>query len=196
MDQKLLWERKWKRLSKSLPPTDFAKKCYKLINDKDVESLVDLGSGDGKDSLYFASKGLSVTAVDFSKKVITILQKKIKEKKIKNIHCTVQNIIDLKLAKNSYDVVYAHLILHSFDDRSLNQIMRKIHIALKPNGYLFIKVKSTADQLFGKGKKINERTYDLNGQVRNFFDMEYAREKLHLYNTRGRRRLCRSGRGL
>ena len=60
MNQQRLWDYKWSELSKDGITTNYAKRVHKFLklqkNIKDLNkvSLLDLGCGDGKDSLYFA----------------------------------------------------------------------------------------------------------------------------------------------
>gem|GEM_PF-2679315 len=56
MDLKELWNQKWKNISKQLPETDFAKKCSDFLKEKENKNLLEIGCGDGKDSIYFAEK--------------------------------------------------------------------------------------------------------------------------------------------
>lgn len=80
---------------------------------------------------------------------------------------------------NSFDVVYAHLSLHYFDDETTKKIFKKISFILKPGGYLFVKCKSTDDKLYGVGKKIGIDMYQKKGEwLRHFFSKRYMEEML------------------
>jgi len=168
------WKNKWSSRPQE-PANSFAVNSYKLIKVKNKKSILDLGCGDGRDSLYFFNKGLKVTAVDFSPSGI----KKLQSQNLK-INCVLSDIRKIKFPKNSFDVIYAHLSLHYFDDKNTTKIFDNLYQILKNGGLLFIKCKSTDDVLFGKGKKIAENMYE-KGHTRHFFSKEYMAEKLEKF---------------
>jgi SAM-dependent methyltransferase len=168
------WNKKWSANSRKLA-NNFAVRSYKLIKENKFKSLLDLGCGDGRDSIYFSKKGLKVTAVDFSKTAINRLKSSGND-----IDCLVANIENIKLKANSFDVIYAHLSLHYFNDRTTEAILQNIHKALKKGGLLFIKCKSTDDFLYGKGKKIGENIYQ-DEHLRHFFTKDYLLAKLEKF---------------
>lgn len=164
------WKNRWSNVR--VPVNNFAKYTYSVIKRKKAKKILDLGSGMGQDSVYFASKGFDVTAVDFSESGI----KKLKNLN-KDVKVVLQDIKKFKLKPNYFDVIYAHLSLHYFDDQITNKIFKRLHKALKRNGLIFVKCKSINDPLFGQGQKIAENIYK-KGHVRHFFSKEYMAEKL------------------
>ena len=48
-------------------PSNFALMCYEEFVKHKVKRILELGCGQGRDTLYFASKGLEVYAIDSSK---------------------------------------------------------------------------------------------------------------------------------
>lgn len=172
MNQKKLWHLKWSDRTSQLPPNNFASRVYKLINPKH-KTLLDLGCGNGRDSLYFARKGLRVTAADWSKSGLDQLQKLVEQTTIANLEVTQQDISKLTFKPNSFDVIYAHLSLHYFDDKTTKKIFDKLYGVLKKDGLLFVKCKSTDDALYGRGRKLEENMYSFRDHVRHFFDKGY-----------------------
>ena len=165
------WKDKWTHHQLEAP-NNFAQRAYERIKSKNLKTLLDVGCGNGRDSLYFFQKGLQVTAIDFSESGIQNLKNK--EPGIKTLQ---QNIHDIQFPKNTFDVIYAHLSLHYFDDQTTNTIFHALYAILKEHGLLFVKCKSTNDPLFGKGEMIAEDMYR-EGHVRHFFSKEYMKEKL------------------
>lgn len=172
MDQKKLWQTKWSDKTSYLPPNNFANRAYKMIKPKH-KTLLDLGCGNGRDSLYFARKGLKVTAADWSQSSLDQLQKLAEKRKVANFEVVQQNISKLMFKPNSFDVIYAHLSLHYFDDKTTREIFNKLYGVLKKDGLLFVKCKSTDDMLYGRGRKLEENMYEHREHVRHFFDKEY-----------------------
>lgn len=91
MNQKKLWQSKWNEITSQLPPNNFAIRAYKTIKPKH-KTLLDLGCGTGRDSVYFACKDLKVTATDWSQNSLYQLKKLSKKRKIKTLDIIQQDI--------------------------------------------------------------------------------------------------------
>jgi ubiquinone/menaquinone biosynthesis C-methylase UbiE len=97
------------------------------------------------------------------------------------------DIRNLSLKPNSFDIIYAHLSLHYFDDNATTQIFNKLYSVLKKDGLIFIKCKSTDDALYGVGEEVAPDMFYKDNHVRHFFSKEYMKEKLakfHLIKIR------------
>ncbi|MDO8523707.1 MAG: class I SAM-dependent methyltransferase [bacterium] len=173
---KKYWKNKWSSKN-AKPANSFAKRAYILIRKKKLKTVLDLGSGDGRDAIYFARKGLTVFAFDFSRGGIQKLKKDSPE-----VKAILGDIKKLPFKKNSFDVIYAHLSLHYFTDAETRRIFNRLHEILKKGGLLFVKCKSTDDALFGKGAKLAENVYR-RGHLRHFFSREYTLQQLRKFKV-------------
>lgn len=182
MDQKTFWEINWSKETIRLPVNSFARKAYELIGSK-RRTLLNLGCGNGADSLYFAKKGLMVTAVDWSSNALHQLGETIKRHGIKNVKVVQQDIAKMSLKSNSFDIVYAHLSLHYFDDKTTRKIFDYIHEVLEPDGLFFVKCKSVWDKFYGLGRKIDEDVYEYHGHLRHFFSKDYMIDLLKKFQV-------------
>ena len=73
-------------------PSNFALSCYNEYMKKknDVKKILELGCGQGRDTLFFASKDIDVTALDYSSVAIDGLIKRAKERNLlSNIHTSI-----------------------------------------------------------------------------------------------------------
>lgn len=159
----------------STKQTSFAEE----VNDKIApgSTLLELGCGEGNDSIYFAQQGHVVAATDFSEVAVNENQKHLVHD---NLHFAVQDISQLLAFDDaSFDVVYARLSLHYFTDAVTKSVFNEIARILKPGGTLHFMCKSTDDGLWGQGDEIEADMYELNGHVRHFFSPAYARELLN-----------------
>ena len=172
-DQRKLWSDKYEK-EKVKAVNNYAKRNFLEIKKHGrLKTLLDLGCGAGQDAVFFAKKGLTVTAVDFSKVGIKLIPKK-----IKNLKTAYLDIKNLNLKNNSFDIIYAHLSLHYFDDHTTTKIFNKLFHVLKKNGLIFIKCKSIEDDLYGLGKKIETNVFYRKNHIRHFFTKKYMEEKL------------------
>lgn len=176
MSETEYWDNLWSKQS-YLPANSFAKRAYKIIKAKNCSTLLDLGCGDGRDSIYLYHKGMKVTALDFSSVAINRL-------KTRNlgVNWILEDIRNLKFKEKSFDIVYSHLSLQYFDHETTDEIVRKIYKILRHNGLLFIKCKSTDDQLYGQGEKVEEDIF-MKEHLRHFFSKEYMAKILHQFKV-------------
>jgi SAM-dependent methyltransferase len=75
-----------------------------LLREGNKRTLLELGAGPGRDSVFFRTQGLEVTCIDLSPKMIELCQQK-------GINAYVMDIVHLDFGRNSFDAVYA---LNSF----------------------------------------------------------------------------------
>ena len=109
---KKFWDQRYKT-RKMVSPLDFTHKAYEYLRGRKEVSLLDVGCGDGRDSFFFADKGLHVTAIDFSEEAIARVQAE-----NSSIDVRVMDICKMDFPDESFDAIYAHLSIHYFDDRT------------------------------------------------------------------------------
>lgn len=139
-------------------PDNLKKSTYSdwLTNFKDeLDSaqlpILDLGCGNGEDTVWLINNGYQVISTDFSISAIEQV------KKVNNNAF----ILDMssskdweKLDDNSISVIIANLSLHYFDDVTTKMIMSEIKRVLVNNGLLIARVNSNLDTEFGAGDGI------------------------------------------
>ena len=151
-------------------PSDFAQKCYSDFKRYDVKRLLELGCGQGRDSIFFASNGLDVYAVDSSKVAIENIKQKMRGKNI-CLHLSHFEVRQtLPFDSSHFDAVYSHMFYNMrFIDEELKFLFKESSRVLKNNGLLYFSVRSDKDVLYNKGKKIDSNIYEINGFQIRFF---------------------------
>lgn len=130
--------------------------------------ILELGAGLGQDSAYFTELGYKVVATDVNiDKLAAIADDKF-------ISQAVDLREDLPFADNAYDVVYAHLSLHYFDQAITEQIFSEIYRILKPGGLLAFFTNSTTDPEYGQGKQLEQNYFEIEGTAKRYLDVEAA----------------------
>ena len=99
-------------------------------------NLLDVGSGQGRDSIFLASLGYQVTAVDSSKVGIKQMINKAESEKI-NIEGIVDDIQSLKLQKK-FNVILFDMILHGFEKPIQLELLTKYSNFLNKEGIFCI----------------------------------------------------------
>jgi len=140
------------------------------------KSLIELGCGNGRDSLFFASKGLNVTGIDASKVAIKELQ----SKKLPS-HCTFicDDFVNVEsIYQVQYDYCYSRFTLHAINEQQESQILAKAYDMLPEAGYLFIEARSIHDGKYGLGQAVEKNAYICDGHYRRFIDPKEIISKL------------------
>jgi SAM-dependent methyltransferase len=99
-------------------------------------NLLDLGCGQGRDSLFLASIGYNVTAVDNSKVGIEQMINKAESQGFK-IDGIVDDIKNIKL-KKKFNVILFDMLLHGFENSTQLELLRKYSNSLNQDGILCI----------------------------------------------------------
>jgi len=139
-----------------------------------AKRILELGAGHGRDTIFFASNGIDVEALDYSVIAVDILDKIRKEKSLP----IKPQIFDVKsplpIQDSFFDAVYSHMLLNMrFSLDQLHFIFSEIKRVLKPKGLNFFSVRNYNDKSYGKGVEIEKGIYDINGfQVRFFTEKE------------------------
>ncbi|PWU81871.1 MAG: SAM-dependent methyltransferase [Candidatus Nitrosopolaris wilkensis] len=154
--------------------SNFALLCFNHMKMNNVRRLLEIGAGHGRDTIFFASNGIEVDAVDYSVIAVEILDRLAKEKR----QPIKPRVFDVKSAlpfPNGYfDAVYSHMLLNMrFSLEDLHFIFSEIRRVLKPKGFNFFSVRNHNDKSYGEGIEVDKGIYDINGyQVRFFTEKE------------------------
>jgi len=98
--------------------------------------LLDLGCGQGRDSIFLASLGYKVTAVDSSKVGIQQMLNKAQSQGLR-IDGIVSDVLDLDMEKN-FNVILFDMLLHGFEKTTQLELLGKYSNSLNKKGVLCI----------------------------------------------------------
>lgn len=155
-------------------PSLFARAMLENYMEKG-NALVELGCGNGRDSLYFAENGMNVTGIDVSEVAIRELQKR------NTNHCIFicDDFVNAEaIYQIQYDYCYSRFTLHAINAEQEAQILDKAYKMLKSKGFLFIEARSIRDEKYGKGQEVEKNAYIHDGHYRRFIDPVELKGKL------------------
>ena len=157
-------------------PSDFAK--YILAYLKPGKTLVDLGCGNGRDSVFFAKHGIEVTGIDAAEEAINILTRR----QVENADFLCDDFVTSDILKQSkYDYFYSRWTMHAISEEQEEKLLYNIENALKEEGIFFVEARSIKDELCGKGEKVSENAYIYNNHFRRFMDRKHFQDKLERF---------------
>mgnify|MGYP003302720478 FL=1 len=139
-----------------LEESEPAKKSLKFFQENNINNIVELGAGLGRDSIFFSQNNISVTSLDYSPSGINIINKKIHEKKIKNLSTKLFDIRQkLPFEDNSIDGCFSHMLYcMALSNQDLINLNNEICRILKPEGLNIYTVRNMHDGDYKNGMHI------------------------------------------
>jgi len=183
LDKKVLdqqsqyWEKNF--LSKpemfGLEPSEAAINTLKIFKEQNIEKIVELGAGLGRDSIFFAKNLIHVSALDYSFAAIKTINKKASENKLSNFIST--KIFDVRkklpFKDNSIEACFSHMLYcMALSTTELKYLNNEICRILKPEGFNIYTVRHTGDGDYKNGTHIGENLYENDGFIVHFFSEE------------------------
>lgn len=144
-------------------------------------SLVELGCGTGRDSVYFARRGFRVLAVDVAPRATAATARRLGYAARGGPVAVVTDDARRALGSippGSVDVVYSCLFLNmDFDRRDHVALLRAVRAVLARGGRHLYSVRAVDDPWYGRGRRLGPDRYRLGprGPTVHFFSGEYAR---------------------
>ncbi len=193
MDKKILdqqsqyWEKSF--LSKpemfGLEPSKAAINTLKTLKEKNINRIVELGSGLGRDTLFFAKNSINVEALDYSPAAIKIINKKVIKHKLTNLVST--KIFDVRkklpFEDSSVDACFSHMLYcMALTTIELKYLNNEIFRILKPRGMNIYTVRHTGDEDYKNGIHIGEDLYENDGFIVHFFSEKKVRQIAEGFN--------------
>jgi len=150
-------------------PSNFAQSVLSAM--EPGRNLIELGCGNGRDSIYFYKNGLHVTAIDASDQAIDSLQREYGRKQDIRFICD-DFVCSAALQKEGYDYCYSRFTLHAITWEQEAAMLQNVYQTLRTGGKFFIEVRSVNDEIYGKGENVGKNCYIYNGHFRRFIVMD------------------------
>jgi len=158
-------------------PSIFAEEIIRFL--PKLGTVLELGTGQGQDSIYFRSRGYSVISTDREVGIIERADSNAHEFLGGSYGAMRFQLLDLSrefnLRDTSIDIAYAHLSLHYFDTQTTEQIFAEIYRVLKPGGILAFLVNSVNDPEYNTGTKLEADYFETEGTTKRYFSADTAR---------------------
>jgi len=143
----------------------------KLIKIKKKIKMIDVGCGNGRDTIFFIKKKFDIIGVDQSD--IIIKNKKIFKKNFMKKNICKKNLV----LKKKFDVLYARFFIHAINAKEQENFFKNLKKIVRKNGLIFLEFRTIKDPLIRKGIKISKHErYD--DHYRRFIDPHEFKNKL------------------
>jgi len=173
-NQEEYWEINYANKPKmfGLAPSFAAEEALKIFKKKNISSIVELGAGLGRDTIFFAKNNIKVEALDYSKTAVTSIKKKVEELNLSEFVSTKVFDVRKKLPfkNNSIQGIFSHMLycmaLKNLEVQNLNNEILRV---LVKGGVNIYTVRNFEDGDYKNGVHIEDETYQNDGFIINFF---------------------------
>jgi SAM-dependent methyltransferase len=135
--------------------------------------VLELGAGQGRDSLFLARRGFRVTALDFTPSGVEAITRKAGYEGLDAVLGAAVHDCrkPLPFPDASFDACYSHMLFcMALTTRDLETLSREVRRVLRPGGLQMYTVRTTDDPDYGTGTAYGDDLYGSGGFVVHFFD--------------------------
>jgi SAM-dependent methyltransferase len=136
-------------------------------------TVLELGAGQGRDTLYLARRGFHVHALDYAPEGLDSIEAKagaagLADRVTLGLHDVRQL---LPFADATVDASYSHMLLcMALTTPELERLVGDLRRVLRPGGHVVYTVRTTDDAHYGTGIARGDDMYEHGGFVVHFFD--------------------------
>ena len=110
--------------------------------------VLDIGCGEGADSVYFVKKGFRVTAIDNNKIYLSRLRAYINDNAVTNISTKYSDAIDSHYRQNFYDVINCLLVGCCMKRSDFERLLLTLKRTIKRRGIIIMSLRNYLDPEF------------------------------------------------
>lgn len=182
MDDKKYWTEYYAKNSKPTNASSFAEFILpKLTKNK---NLIELGCGNGRDSIFFAKNEINVIGIDQVQEEVDYLNEHHKENNILFVCDDFTNLVNTQsedIKNTNFDYIYSRFTFHSINETKEDRTLDWIKTNLSTGGYFLLEARSINDPMFKQGKMLSE-TENFTNHYRRYMDLNKIITKLESRN--------------
>ncbi len=139
---------------------------------EELSAVLELGAGQGRDTLELLRHGLEVHALDFAPDALVGIAALAGPELAGRLRTTVHDVRSaLPYPERSFDACYSHMLFTmALTTEELDALAGEVHRVLRPGGLCIYTVRHTGDAHYGAGRSLGDDRYENGGFVIHFFD--------------------------
>jgi ubiquinone/menaquinone biosynthesis C-methylase UbiE len=152
-----------------------ARRVSEVFKGKSGIKILELGGGQGRDTIFLAGEGFQVNVLDYSNEGLKAIREKSQRLGVSQSIVTLQHDIrqNLPFEDASFDGCFSHMLYcMALTTAELEFISQEIHRVLKPEGLNIYTVRNTSDVHYETGIHRGEDMRGVGGFIVHFFNRE------------------------
>jgi tellurite methyltransferase len=132
------WNSYYESRTDLLPNSNFSHFVLKYTQEN--QTLIDIGCGDGRDSVFFSANNIFTTGVDISSSAIK------KNKRLENnyLKFNTLNIDKIQELHKEYDYAYCRFLFHAIDEQTENKLLMWMKVNISKKIFVETRIKAPA----------------------------------------------------
>jgi SAM-dependent methyltransferase len=154
-------------------PSEAAVAAAAMFGSNGARRVLELGAGQGRDSVYLLGEGFDVIALEFADAALRALAAKRRSSPTGGSLVVVGHDArdPLPLAAGSIDACFSHMLFcMALSTEHLERLCRELRRVIRPGGLVTYTVRHTGDAHFGAGQPRGDGMFENGGFVVHFFD--------------------------
>jgi SAM-dependent methyltransferase len=154
-------------------PSEAAVAAADMFAAAGATTVLELGAGQGRDTLYLARRGFHVDALDYAPEGLEEIEARagaagLADRVTVQMHDVRQR---LPFVDDDVDASYSHMLLcMALTTPELDRLVVELHRVVRPGGLVVYTVRTTEDAQYGAGIAHGDDMYEHGGFVVHFFD--------------------------
>jgi len=147
-------------------PSDPAQRAAELFRQEAKTKILELGAGQGRDTIFFAQNGFQVCSLDYARSSVEAINKEADELGLSEAIIARCHDIrrPLPFKDESFDGCYSHMLYcMALSTLELEFLSHQVWRVLKPGGLNVYTVRHTGDPQYGTGIARGEDMYEISG---------------------------------
>lgn len=156
-------------------PSEPAQAAAELFKKEGMTRILELGGGQGRDTLFFARNDLHVHVLDYSDRAVDAIAEKVRELGLAGSVTALRHDVrnPLPFGDESFDGCYSHMLYcMALTTAELEFLSGEVRRVLRPKGIHIYTVRHTGDPDYGTGIHRGEDMYEDEGFIVHFFTPE------------------------
>ena len=165
-----------------LDPSFAAINAIKIFKESSIQRILELGPGQGRDTLFFARNGFYIDALDYSLSAIEDIVLKSQEYNLEDsINAKVFDVRKkLPYEDESFEGCFSHMLYcMAFSIDEIEKMNKEVNRVLKKGGINILTVRNTSDGDYNNGEHIGEDLYENQGFIVHFFSEDKIKRLLN-----------------
>ncbi len=160
-----------------LEPSESALAAATQFRSAGVDTVLELGAGQGRDSFNFLNEGFDLTVSDYSQSGLDAIAESARARGL-SISCIHHDARDvLPFPDSSFDACYSHMLFcMALTTPQLKALVSEIRRVLNPGGLLTYTARTTDDAHYNSGIDRGDDMFEHGGFIVHFFSPDLIEE--------------------